>query len=183
MWFCLMFGTQLTFVVEEAIISQNKPFSLPQPHPRAVLKVQSNTNTDGKTHTFRRLKTSDGDRQHFKQTSNRQFRSTSPVSLPVKEFIQSLLWKTIHVNTLLMFSRRERLALKDVRSCVFASETPTGWLSKRKTKRAANLDSFFMRLNTQNVCFDSLKMHTSPKNAVLRLGRHISSNPRIQMGF
>lgn len=127
---------QPTFVVEEAIISENKPFSLPQPHPWAVLKVQSNTNTDGETHTLRQLKTSDGERQHFKQTSNRQFAALpldSTISLSVKEFFQSLLSKTIHVNTLLMFSHHERPM------CLCQNNWLTGWLSKRKANWAGYL--------------------------------------------
>lgn len=146
----------LTFVVEEAIISQNKPFSFPQPHPWAVLKVQSNTNTDGKTHTLRQLKTSDGERQHFKQTSKRQFAAIpydSTVSLPVKEFIQSLLSKTIHVNTLLMFSCRERL----VCSCVFESVKLTGWLSKRKNLMSCQSKQFFDAFERSKYFFQLFK--------------------------
>lgn len=79
------------------------------------------------------------ERQHFKQTSNRQFTALpidSTISLPVKEFFQSLLSKTIHVNTLLMFSRHERPM------CVCLCWI-TNWLAlKKKAKWAAYLDSF-----------------------------------------
>lgn len=116
----------------------------------------------GKHTPFGQLKTSDGERQHFKHTSKRQFAAIpydSTISLPVKEFIQSLLSKTIHVNTLLMFSCHERL----VCSCVFVSVKLTGWLSKRKNKWAANLDSFLMHLNVQNMLFNCPKLPMMPK--------------------
>lgn len=66
-------------------------------------------------------------------TSNRlqagNFAALSPdstVSFPVKEFIQSLLSQSIHVNTLLMFSCHERRVFMCVCVCI------TDWLALKK---------------------------------------------------
>lgn len=73
-------------------------------------------------------------------TSNRlqagNFAALSPdstVSLPVKEFIQSLLSKTIHVNTLLMFSSHERRVFMCVCVCI------TDWLALKKKNQMSCL--------------------------------------------
>lgn len=57
----------------------------------------------------------------------------STVSLPVKEFIQSLLSKTIHVNTLLMFSCHERCVFMCVCVCI------TDWLALKKKNQISFL--------------------------------------------